>query len=185
MNNLLGSLIRPCQCLCGPKFIIKQWGNIVFIISPRVRSETHFVPNCTFLALKSILRKTVLSQWHMLSFTHILHPSIHRPPLIRGRVVGAVGQAGFSRPPSPQPHSPAPPGGSRGIPRPEEIYNPSSGFWVCLGVSSQSDVSGKPPKGGAREASWSDARTTSADSFRRRGAAALLRAPSGCLSSSP
>ena len=33
LNNLLGSHIRPCQCLCGLKFIITQWANIVFIIS--------------------------------------------------------------------------------------------------------------------------------------------------------
>jgi len=30
-----------------------------------------------------------------------------------------------------------------GDPRPDEIYNPSSGFWVCPGVSSQPDLSRK------------------------------------------
>ena len=132
---------------------------------------------------RSNLHKFVILTYCKRTFLSI-HPSIF-VPLIRGRVAEAVGPAGLSRPPSPQQRSPAPPGGSQGVPRPEEIYNLSSGFWVCLGVSSQSDVPGKPPKGGARVASWSDARTTSAGSFRREGAAALLRAPSGCLSSSP
>ncbi len=32
------------------------------------------------------------------------------------------------------------------VPRPDEIYNPSSKFWVCPGVSSQLDVLGKPER---------------------------------------
>lgn len=51
--------------------------------------------------------------------------------------------------PSPEQHVPAPPGGSKGIPRPDEIYNPSSEFWVF----SQSVIPRKPPKGGTLEAS--------------------------------
>lgn len=50
-------------------------------------------------------------------------------------------------------NSPAPPGGSQGIHRPERIHNPSSEFRVCPGLSSQWDVQGKPPEGGAQEAS--------------------------------
>lgn len=36
-----------------------------------------------------------------------------------------------------QQNFPAPLGGSRGSPRPDEIYSSSSKFWVCPGVSSQ------------------------------------------------
>ena len=43
LNNLLGSHIRPCQCLCGLKFIITQWANIVFIISHHAGGQ-----KCTF-----------------------------------------------------------------------------------------------------------------------------------------
>ena len=35
---------------------------------------------------------------------------------------------------------PASPGGSQGVPRPDEIYSPSSELWVCPGVSSQLGV---------------------------------------------
>ena len=56
LNNLLGSLIRPCQCVCGPKFIIKQWGNIVLSSQATHEVRNALWPNCTFLALKSILR---------------------------------------------------------------------------------------------------------------------------------
>ena len=43
LDNLLGSHIRPCQCLCGLKFIITQWANIVFIISHNAGGQ-----KCTF-----------------------------------------------------------------------------------------------------------------------------------------
>lgn len=78
------------------------------------------------------------------------HPGICEL-LIRGWVVLAAGQAGYSRLFSPQPHFPAPPWGSRGVPRPNEIYNPSAEFWLYLGVFSQMNVSGNSPKGGAPE----------------------------------
>ncbi len=54
----------------------------------------------------------------------------------------AASSVGHSRHPSPQQHSPAPPGGSRVVPRPDKIYNPSSEYgvsppgsppsWTCL-----------------------------------------------------
>ena len=69
--------------------------------------------------------------------------SIHRLLLIQGWVVEA---AGYSRPPLPKKCFSASPGGSRGVPRPDEIHRPSE-FWVCPGVSSQLDVTGTPPKG--------------------------------------
>ena len=77
-----------------------------------------------------------------------------------------------------------PPEGFWGVPRPNETCNPSSEFWVCPGVSSQLVLPRITPKGGAQEASLSDTRTASAGSFRHKGAAALLRAPSGCTGSS-
>lgn len=52
---------------------------------------------------------------------------------------------------------------SRGIPRPDEMYNPLRGFWVCPRVSRE------PPKGGVQERSGSNARTTN-------GVVALIRA---------
>ncbi|CAI5657820.1 unnamed protein product [Oreochromis niloticus] len=58
--------------------------------------------------------------------------------------------------------------------RPAERYNLSSVSWVCPGTSSRWDMPGTPIPGGAQEASLSDARTTSAGSFRCGGAAALL-----------
>jgi len=82
-------------------------------------------------------------------------------------------------------HFPAHSGKSRGVPRPAASYNPSSVSCVFPGVSSQLDVPGKPLKGGVQEASESDARTTSADSFRREGVAARFQAPSWCPSSVP
>ncbi|KAM9717582.1 uncharacterized protein ACNS7B_021220 [Menidia menidia] len=70
-------------------------------------------------------------------FQRNIHPSIHSPPLIRGRVAGAAAGAGKSRLPSPRPLQPAPPGGSRGVPRPAGTHSPSSGSWVFLRAFSQ------------------------------------------------
>ncbi|KAK0130659.1 Fibronectin type III domain-containing protein 7 [Merluccius polli] len=58
-----------------------------------------------------------------------------------------------SEPSAPVAISSVPPGGSRGIARPDEMYNPSSEFWVYPGVSYQLDLPGKPPREGAQEAS--------------------------------
>lgn len=49
---------------------------------------------------------------------------------------------------------PAPPGGSRSIPRPDGLCSPSSRCWICPRVSSQLDV--------PREASESDTQATAA-----------------------
>ena len=73
---------------------------------------------------------------------------------------------------------------------PEAFPIPCSTFWVCPKAFCQLDVPGEPTTGGAQQASWSDARTTSAGPFCRKGGAALLQAaplqaPSGCPSSSP
>ncbi|CAB1424030.1 unnamed protein product [Pleuronectes platessa] len=57
--------------------------------------------------------------------------------------------------------------------------------WVFPEVSSPLDVPETPPKEGAQWASLPDARTTSADSFLSKGAAALIRVPHGWLSFSP
>ncbi|CAL8253584.1 unnamed protein product [Boreogadus saida] len=70
-------------------------------------------------------------------------------------------------------------GGSRGVPRPVLRYNLSTYSWVFPEVSSPLDVPETPPKGGAQWASLPDARTTSADSFLSKGAAALIRVPHG------
>jgi len=78
-------------------------------------------------------------------------PSIHPSILICLSGAGSWWQPAKQGPPGfllPS-HTLVPPGGSRGVPRPDEIYNPSSGFWVCPGVSSQLDVPGKPLRGGA------------------------------------
>ena len=61
----------------------------------------------------------------------MLHPAIHFLPLIRDRVAEGTGSGERPRPASPQWQSLAPPGGSRGITRPEGTYNPYSKFWVC------------------------------------------------------
>ena len=98
--------------------------------------------------------------------------SIHLLSLIWGWVTMAASLAGYSRRPSSQQCFPAPPGGgSWGIPRPDETYNPYSDFRVCSRISSQLVMPRKPPKGGTQEASKWDARTSSTASFR---AAALL-----------
>lgn len=68
-------------------------------------------------------------------------------------MVVAAGLVGFSRCPFPQQRFPALPVGSQVVPMPDEMYNPSSGFWVCPKVSSQLVVLRKPPEGGTQEAS--------------------------------
>lgn len=78
-------------------------------------------------------------------FIYILH-------LIYDHISEATGPEEKFRFPSTQQHSPAPPRGSYGIPRPEKMYNPFSMFLVCLGIFSQWDVSGKRPEGGVQEA---------------------------------
>lgn len=90
-----------------------------------------------------------LSHWHVAfdsSHLSILLPSC-------GQVAVAAGQAGFSICLCAQQRFPALPGGSWGIPKPDEICNPSSVFWVCPGFPSHSVVPEKPPEGGAHEAS--------------------------------
>ena len=57
-------------------------------------------------------------------------PSVRFLPLIRDRVAGATALAGEPRQPSPRPLPPAPPGGSRGVPRTTQRCNPSSVSWV-------------------------------------------------------
>lgn len=75
-----------------------------------------------------------------------IHPSIHGLLLIQSQVAVAAGSVGYSRLPFPKQRFPASPQGSWGGPRPDEIYYPSNGFWVCPWVSSKLDM---PPKGGA------------------------------------
>lgn len=48
------------------------------------------------------------------------------------------------------------------VPRPDRMHSPSIRFWIFPGVFSRVML-GKPPKRGAQRASWSNARTTSAD----------------------
>uniref|UniRef100_A0AAQ5X0F8 Uncharacterized protein n=1 Tax=Amphiprion ocellaris TaxID=80972 RepID=A0AAQ5X0F8_AMPOC len=55
-----------------------------------------------------------------------IHPSIQFLLLIWSWVAEAAGEAGCSRRPSPQQRFPALPEGSRGVPRPGDIYNPSN-----------------------------------------------------------
>ena len=90
---------------------------------------------------------------HMEQYRHTqLTPSIHFHPVIQSQVAEATGPGEKPRLPSPEKHSSAPPGGCRGFPSPEGIYNSSSKSWACPGASSQLDVSRKPPKGGDQEA---------------------------------
>lgn len=64
-----------------------------------------------------------------------IQPSIHHLLLSQDGVTVAAGHAGYSRCPSPQQRLTAPTGGSWGVPRPDGIYNPSSGLpWGLLPV---------------------------------------------------
>ncbi|MED6290955.1 hypothetical protein CHARACLAT_018700 [Characodon lateralis] len=101
--------------------------------------------------------------------------------LERNRVTGAADSVETARRPSPQTPPPAPPGGAQGVPKPAEKHSPSSVSWA----SSWWDVPGTSPEEGVQEASGIDARATSTGFSQCGGAAALLRAPPRCPSSSP
>ena len=76
------------------------------------------------------------------SCTHeTLHPSTQFV-LIRGWAGRRLRE--YSRLLIPQQHVPAPPGGSWGVPRPDQVYNPSSRFWVCP-VNLQREATGRRP----------------------------------------
>ncbi|MEQ2244841.1 hypothetical protein ILYODFUR_021359, partial [Ilyodon furcidens] len=77
---------------------------------------------------------------------------------------------------------------SGGSPRrslPAKRHSPSSVSWAIPWASSLWDVPGTPSEESVQEASGIDARATSTGSSQCGGAAALLRAPPGWLSSSP
>lgn len=79
------------------------------------------------------------------------HQSINPSAYLRlgngGRRLSPVFQTSFSLH---QEHFPGLPGGSRGIPIPDGMHNPSIKFWVYPGVPSQLDVPGRFPRGGVR-----------------------------------
>lgn len=118
------------------------------IFALKCQQTTFFFPPKGMIGGAAVAKKTG-------SFTKrkLFQSSIHLRLLFMGWVTLAAGSEGYSGSPSPSQHFPAPPGGSGGVPRPDEIYNPSSGFWVCPRVSSQLAVPRKHPKGGAKEAS--------------------------------
>lgn len=98
-----------------------------------------------------------------------VHPSsdVHLSPGHNGSKLCKAVQTSL-----PEKHFSAPPGGSRGFPRPVKIHNVCSVLWVFPGVSYQLDVPGKPPRG-----SWSGVQTASTGSLQRNRAASLLRMP--------
>ena len=147
---------------------------------------TKFSLLCTTIASLFFLLKTELFVW-VIDQKYTIHPSIH---LSSSTLSGTGSQwaavwAETPRLPSPRTLPPALPGGSQGIPRPAKWHRHSSVSWVFLGVSSQQDMPGTPPKEGVPRASDTDARATSAGSSQCGGAAAPFRAPSGWQSSSP
>ena len=64
-----------------------------------------------------------------------------------------IGLVGYSSCPFPQQCFPALPVGSQVIPRPDEMDNASSEFWVCPKVSFPLVVLRNPPEAGTQEAS--------------------------------
>lgn len=84
--------------------------------------------------------------------------SIRFLPLILCHVIVAEGKAGYSTCASPQQCFPGLVGGCRGVPRSDEIYNPSSDFWAYPRVFLQLDMPQKTSK-----------ETTSAGSFQQDG----------------
>lgn len=75
-----------------------------------------------------------------------IQSSIDFLPLILCHVMVAKGKARHSTCASPQQSFPGLVGGSRGIARPDEIFNPSSDFWASHRVSLQLDMPRRPPK---------------------------------------
>ncbi len=91
-------------------------------------------------------------------FIHSIHCLSAFPKMsCEGSRLSKVLQTFFSK------HFLAPPRGCQGISRSDEIFHPSSEFWVYPRVSSQLGPR-KPPKGGTLQAPWSDARATSTGS---------------------
>lgn len=93
---------------------------------------------------KCCLRINNLTLQHENKWEGYSSSSTHFQPLIRSQVSVVAGSVEC---PSHQPHSPASPGGSQGVPRVDEIHNLCSMFWVCPVGSSQLDVPGKTSSG--------------------------------------
>ena len=72
-----------------------------------------------------------------------VHPSIN---VYQVWMVWAAAWAKRPRPPSPQPFPPALPGQYRGFPKPAEIHNLSSLFWICTVGRAQNISSGGGPE---------------------------------------
>ncbi len=101
---------------------------------------------------KDVTLSFLMIFWHFIDKKiRFINPSIHSLPLIQGQVTVAAGWVKCSRRPSPQQSFPAPLGGSRGVLRPDEMWNPSSVCWVYPGVSYQLDMQkaskGRRPEG--------------------------------------
>lgn len=100
-------------------WFITTWTSVHVIQSfdpslKKTKSSNFFLPNIE-ISQVIIIRSTI----------------IHLPP----SATMSAGSAGFSRRSSDKQHLLAPSGGSGGIPRPHEIYNPSGKSWFCPGVS--------------------------------------------------
>ena len=102
---------------------------------------------------------------------HFLEP-------IRGRVAVAAGWTRYSRCPSPQQRSPAPPGGSQGAPRPEEMCDPSSklGLPRCLLPVGRAQINLQGEEAPRRHP-YQMLEPPQLAPLQAKGAAALLRAP--------
>lgn len=122
--------------VCGQIFVTMQVAVTTFYrLEIKMKAEVHPGPSLIPSSISKAMKRSNL------------HPSIHCRTLNQGRVVVAAGSVGYSRCPSMLSSSSW--GGSWGVPGPDEIHNPTSGFWFCPGVSSQLVVPGKPPKGGS------------------------------------
>ena len=101
----------------------------------------------TVVAARMVFSSTKGTFWNLMSpneLLHFIYIFIHPSSFAYLRLSHSGNK---SRRKTYTSRSPAPPGGSRGVPRSEGIHNPTSMLWVCPGASSQLDVPGKSPKG--------------------------------------
>lgn len=134
-----------CTHLCGWEFVLldrcDEYLNSCLGLFMRVISRVDMYTHAN-LVLYTEHTLTCRPTWWLISNTLLfvvitncchhhsksIHPSSYA---YLGLVTPAAGSAGCSRCFSPQQRFPAPPGGSRGVPGPEEMCNLSSEFWVA------------------------------------------------------
>lgn len=134
-----------CTHLCGWEFVLldrcDEYLNSCMGLFMRVISRVDMYTHAN-LILYTEHTLTCRPTWWLISntllFVVITNCCHHRSKSIHpssyaylGSVTAAAGSAGCSRCFSPQQRFPAPPGGSRGVPGPEEMCNLSSEFWVA------------------------------------------------------